>query len=224
MILKSMQRNGLILAGFAIVATFLVVMTSQLTAADIERQQQQELLRVLNQIIPSEQHDNDLYASCTLVSHSDLGQQQRRVYRAFVDGKPTAAAMEVTAPNGYSGAIHLLVAMNVDGSVAGVRTLKHQETPGLGDKIELRKDNWILSFDNQRVNSPDDNRWAVKRDGGMFDQFTGATITPRAVVQAVKRAALVFNQEQQAWFNAPANCQAPADSVVDSADTVGDPQ
>lgn len=224
MILKSMQRNGLILAGFAIVATFLVVTTSLLTEDKIERQQQQELLRVLNQIIPANKHDNDLYASCTLVSHPDLGQQPRRVYRAFVNGKPTAAAMEVTAPNGYSGAINLLVAMNIDGSVAGVRTLQHQETPGLGDKIELRKNDWILSFDGQRVNGTDDNRWAVKRDGGMFDQFTGATITPRAVVQAVKRAALVFSNEQQAWFQAPANCQAAAGSVVDSADTVGESQ
>lgn len=222
MMLKSMQRNGLILAGFAIVATFLVVTTSLLTEDKIERQQQQELLRVLNQIIPANKHDNDLYASCTLVSHPDLGQQPRRVYRAFVNGKPTAAAMEVTAPNGYSGAIHLLVAMNIDGSVAGVRTLQHQETPGLGDKIELRKNDWILSFDGQRVNGTDDNRWAVKRDGGMFDQFTGATITPRAVVQAVKRAALVFSNKQQAWFNAPANCHAAAGSVVDSKDTVGE--
>ncbi|WP_055438514.1 electron transport complex subunit RsxG [Pseudidiomarina woesei] len=222
--LKSMQRNGLILAGFAVIATFLVVMTSLLTEDEIERQQQQELLRVLNQIIPASKHDNDLYDSCTLISHPDLGVQPRRVYRALVDGQPTAAAMEVTAPNGYSGAIHLLVAMNVDGSVAGVRTLQHQETPGLGDKIELRKNNWILSFNGHRVNGTDDNRWAVKRDGGMFDQFTGATITPRAVVQAVKRAALVFNNQQQAWFNAPANCQAPAGSVVNSTDTVGEPQ
>ena len=224
MILKSMQRNGLILAGFAVVATFLVVITSVLTEDKIARQQQQELLRVLNQIIPANKHDNDLYESCTLISHSDLGQQPRRVYRAFVDGQPTAAAMEVTAPNGYSGAIQLLVAMNIDGSVAGVRTLQHQETPGLGDKIELRKDDWILSFDNQRVHAAksgaDDNRWAVKRDGGMFDQFTGATITPRAVVQAVKRAAIVFQNEQQAWFQAPENCHAPTDTV----NSVGEPQ
>lgn len=210
MILKSMQRNGLILAAFAVVATFLVVITSVLTEDKIAQQQQQELLRVLNQIIPPNLHDNDLYSSCTLVSHTELGQQPRRVYRAYVEGQPTAAAVEVTAPNGYSGAIQLLVAMRTDGTVAGVRTLQHQETPGLGDKIELRKDNWILSFDNQRVNGADDNRWAVKRDGGMFDQFTGATITPRAVVQAVKNTALVFAKHQQDWFAAPANCQGDA--------------
>lgn len=208
MMFKSMQRNGLILAAFAIVATLLVVMTSMLTKEPIARQQEQELLRVLNQVIPPELHDNDLYQSCTLISNSELGSQPRRVYRAYVNNQPTAAAVEVTAPNGYSGAIHLLVALNADASIAGVRTLKHQETPGLGDKIEIRKNDWITSFNGQRVNGEDDQRWAVKRDGGMFDQFTGATITPRAVVQAVKRAALVFEKNQQQWFNAPENCHA----------------
>jgi|SRR5690606_29877308 len=206
MIFKSMGRNGLILAGFAIVATFLVIMTSLVTEEPISRQQEQELLRVLNQIIPADQHDNDLYQSCTVIRHPDLGSAPRRVYRAYVNNEPTAVAVEVTAPNGYSGAIHLLVALNADASIAGVRTLQHQETPGLGDKIEIRKNDWITSFNGQRVNGEDDPRWAVKRDGGMFDQFTGATITPRAVVQAVKRAALVFENNQQQWFSAPANC------------------
>ena len=203
---KNMQRNGLILAAFAIVATFLVVVTSILTKDSIARQQEQELLRVLNQVLPAQLHDNDLYQSCTLVSHPELGQQPRRVYRAFIDGRPTAAAIEVTAPNGYSGAIQLLVAIHADGTIAGVRTLQHQETPGLGDKIEIRKSTWITSFDGQRVNAQEDARWAVKRDGGMFDQFTGATITPRAVVQAVKAALLSFEQHQSQWFEAPNNC------------------
>lgn len=218
MIFKSMQRNGLILAAFAIVATFLVIITSMLTKNSIARQEEQELLRVLNQVIPAELHDNDLYQSCTLISDSELGQQPRRVYRAYINNQPTAAAVEVTAPNGYSGAIHLLVALNVDASIAGVRTLKHQETPGLGDKIEVRKNSWITHFQGKRVNGEDDQRWAVKRDGGMFDQFTGATITPRAVVQAVKRAALVFEQNQQQWFNAPENCYAePAGDAANDA-------
>jgi electron transport complex, RnfABCDGE type, G subunit len=206
MIIKSMGRNGLILAGFAVIATFLVIVTSLVTKEPISRQQEQELLRVLNQIIPPEQHDNDLYQSCTIINNAELGSTPRRVYRAYVNNQPTAVAVEVTAPNGYSGAIHLLVALNADASVAGVRTLQHQETPGLGDKIEIRKSDWITSFNDERVNGEDDPRWAVKRDGGMFDQFTGATITPRAVVQAVKRAALVFKNNQQQWFAAPANC------------------
>ncbi len=214
MIVTSMQRNGFILAAFALIATLLVVGISKLTEGPIARQQEQELLRVLNQIILPELHDNDLYQSCTLVQHPELGQGKRRAYRAQRDGKPTAIAVEVTAPNGYSGAIHLLVAVHTDGTVAGVRTLAHQETPGLGDKIELRVSDWITNFNGQRVNDADDPRWAVKRYGGMFDQFTGATITPQAVVQAVKRAVLVVTTQQQHWHAAPANCYSQHSEVT----------
>lgn len=220
-IFQSMSRNGLILAAFAIAATVLVVGTAKLTAPRIAAQQQQELLNVLNQLLPANMHDNDLVASCTLVG-------QQKVYRATLKGQalnakgqalndeptdiPQALALEVTAPNGYSGAIKLLVAFNLNGTVAGVRVLDHKETPGLGDKIELRKDDWILSFNGLTVTGPDDKRWAVKRDGGQFDAFTGATITPRAVVQAVKQANLLYQQHGSEWFSAPANCTTGASS------------
>jgi Na+-translocating ferredoxin:NAD+ oxidoreductase subunit G len=215
-IVQSMSRNGLILAAFAIAATVLVVGTAKLTAPRIAQQQQQELLNVLNQLLPPDMHDNDLVASCTLIAHPELGGAQQKVYRATVKGQavnesiPQALALEVIAPNGYSGAIKLLVAFNLNGSVAGVRVLEHKETPGLGDKIELRKNDWILSFNGLSVNGADDKRWAVKRDGGQFDAFTGATITPRAVVQAVKQANLLYQQQGSAWFSAPANCGAGA--------------
>ncbi|PWW15926.1 electron transport complex protein RnfG [Pseudidiomarina tainanensis] len=206
MIGKSMRHNGMVLALFAIVATLLIMATAQFTEEPIKRQQEQELLQVLNQLIPPELHDNDLYQSCSLVDHAELGPGSHRIYRASLNQQATALAVEVTAPNGYSGAIELLVAFTVAGEVSGVRTLRHQETPGLGDKIEIRKDDWITSFNGLTVQGADDNRWAVTRDGGMFDQFTGATITPRAVVQAVKRANLLFQQQQQQWFAAPNNC------------------
>ena len=215
-IVQSMSRNGLILAAFAIAATVLVVGTAKLTAPRIAQQQQQELLNVLNQLLPPDMHDNDLVASCTLVAHPELGGAQQKVYRATFKGQavnesiPQALALEVIAPNGYSGAIKLLVAFNLNGSVAGVRVLEHKETPGLGDKIELRKNDWILSFNGLSVNGADDKRWAVKRDGGQFDAFTGATITPRAVVQAVKQANLLYQQQGSVWFSAPANCAAGA--------------
>jgi Na+-translocating ferredoxin:NAD+ oxidoreductase subunit G len=215
-IVQSMSRNGLILAAFSIAATVLVIGTAKLTAPRIAQQQQQELLNVLNQLLPPDMHDNDLVASCTLVAHPELGGAQQKVYRATVKGQavnesiPQALALEVIAPNGYSGAIKLLVAFNLNGSVTGVRVLEHKETPGLGDKIELRKNDWILSFNGLSVNGTDDKRWAVKRDGGQFDAFTGATITPRAVVQAVKQANLLYQQQGSAWFSAPANCGAGA--------------
>ena len=115
--------------------------------------------------------------------------------RAAIQGeqeiaKPVAAVLEATAPDGYSGAIQLLVGADFNGTVLGTRVTEHHETPGLGDKIELRLSDWITHFAGKKISGADDANWAVKKDGGDFDQFTGATITPRAVVNAVKRAGL----------------------------------
>lgn len=198
---KTMQKNGLLLALFAIIATFLVLAVEALTEDRIKAQQRAQTLRSLNEIIPSTLHDNDLYQSCRLIQEPALGTSEpTALYRAFNDDRRSALAAEIIAPNGYSGAIRLLLAIDPNGTVLGVRTLAHQETPGLGDKIETQKSDWIRSFSGKRVRSADDKRWAVQRDGGMFDQFTGATITPRAVVQAVKRATLFLQQNSDRLF------------------------
>ena len=203
MTINSMQKNGLILAAFAVIATALVVGVQVLTKDKIAQQQQAQVLRTLNQLIPPAMHDNDLYQSCRLVTHNALGSNEPHpMYRAWVNDKPTALAAEIVAPDGYSGAIRLLLAVKPSGELLGIRTLRHQETPGLGDKIEIEKNDWITSFSGKQVKSDDDNRWAVKRDGGMFDQFTGATITPRAVVGAVKRATLYLEENADTLFNA----------------------
>ncbi|NWO03270.1 MULTISPECIES: electron transport complex subunit RsxG [unclassified Idiomarina] len=203
MTLNSMQKNGLLLAAFAVVATSLVIGVQVLTEDKIAMQQQRQVLRTLNQLIPPTMHDNDLYQSCRLLENPALGSsKQQPLYRAWVNEEPTALAAEVIAPDGYSGAIRLLVAIKPSGEVLGVRTLRHQETPGLGDKIEVEKSDWIKSFAEKQVRGADDDRWAVQRDGGMFDQFTGATITPRAVVSAVKRATLELQQQADVLFNA----------------------
>jgi len=203
MTLNSMQKNGLLLAAFAVVATSLVIGVQVLTEDKIARQQQQQVLRTLNQLIPPALHDNDLYQSCRLLQDPALGSTKPQpLYRAWVNDEPTALAAEIVAPDGYSGAIRLLLAIQPNGEVLGVRTLRHQETPGLGDKIEIQKSDWIKSFAEKRVRGEDDNRWAVQRDSGMFDQFTGATITPRAVVSAVKRATLKLQQQADVLFNA----------------------
>lgn len=213
---KSMQKNGLLLALFAIIATFLVLAVEALTAERIQQQLRQQTLRSLNEIVPPRLHDNDLYQSCRLLQAEALGSAQAQpLYRAFVDGQPSALAAEIVAPNGYSGAIRLLVAIKPDGEVLGVRTLEHQETPGLGDKIETNKSDWMYSFAGKVVRSENDDRWAVQRDGGMFDQFTGATITPRAVVQAVKKATLYLNnQSDQLFSQTLPHCQPTADNTV----------
>ena len=203
MTFNSMQKNGLLLAAFAVIATSLIIGVQVLTEDKIAKQQQQQVLRTLNQLIPPALHDNDLYQSCRLLQEPALGSSKAQpLYRAWVNDQPTALAAEIVAPDGYSGAIRLLLAIKPDGEVLGVRTLRHQETPGLGDKIEVKKSDWIKSFAGKRVRGEDDNRWAVQRDDGMFDQFTGATITPRAVVSAVKRATLKLQQQTDVLFNA----------------------
>jgi len=136
-----------------------------------------------------------------LGSHKD-----QRAFVALKQGQPIAIALETIAPNGYNGNIHLLVGLHADGTVSGVRTLAHQETPGLGDKVEIIKDNWILSFSGKSLDSHTDQRWQVKKDGGQFDQFTGATITPRAVVQAVKNTIIYFERNKQQLFTESARC------------------
>ena len=132
-------------------------------------------------------------------------------YIATNAGQPVAIALEAIAPDGYNGNIKLIVGINTQGEVLGVRTLSHQETPGLGDKIDLRKSDWVMQFMGKRLNAEDDKQWLVKKDGGDFDQFTGATITPRAYVNAVKRAVWYFNNNQAQIFSQPLNCEIKHD-------------
>ena len=208
-----MIRNGFLLALFALICTGLVAVVNQQTADKITQQEQQELMRVLHQLIPDEMHDNDLTAQCTLLLDKDaLGTDNPMpAYIATMAGKPVAIAIEAIAPDGYNGNIKLIVGVNTQGEVLGVRTLTHQETPGLGDKIELRKSNWVNQFVGKVLDSQDDKQWLVKKDGGDFDQFTGATITPRAYVKAVKNAVWYFNNNQAQIFSQPLNCEAKHD-------------
>ena len=141
-------------------------------------------------MLPGDRYNNNLSESCYLVNAQALGKGTHRVYIARQDDRPVAAILEATAPDGYSGAIQLLVGVDFTGTVLGTRVTEHHETPGLGDKIELRLSDWITHFSGKTIATGNDAHWAVKKDGGDFDQFTGATITPRAVVNAVKRAGL----------------------------------
>jgi electron transport complex protein RnfG len=122
------------------------------------------------------------------------------VYRARLHGEPVALVIAAVAPDGYSGTIRLLVGINVDGSLSGVRVVAHRETPGLGDAIEEERSDWILGFTGKSLQNPPLQKWAVKKDGGAFDQLTGATITPRAVVKAVRQALLYYRDQKDALF------------------------
>ncbi|PWF64211.1 electron transport complex subunit RsxG [Shewanella sp. BC20] len=208
-----MIKNGLLLALFALLCTGLVAVVNQQTLDKIKQQEQQELMRVLHQLIPDDLHDNELTAQCTLLQDKEaLGTEDAMpAYIATAAGKPVAIALEAIAPDGYNGNIKLIVGINIQGEVLGVRTLAHQETPGLGDKIDLRKSDWVTQFVGKVLKSEDDKQWQVQKDGGDFDQFTGATITPRAYVKAVKRAVWYFTQHQAEIFSQPLNCEANHD-------------
>ena len=203
-----LSKNGLILAAFALVTTGVVALTERLTHERIAEQQQRQLLRILDQVIDPNSYNNALYKHClTTNSRQFLGTtKDLHAYVALQNQQPVAVALETIAPDGYNGQIKLIVGIKYDGTVSGVRTLEHQETPGLGDKIELSKANWITGFAGQFLESEKDRRWQVKKDGGDFDQFTGATITPRAVVKAVKNTLLYYKLNREALFSETARC------------------
>jgi Na+-translocating ferredoxin:NAD+ oxidoreductase subunit G len=184
--LREIGRAALGLGLFDAVASALLAGTHALTRERIQLSTQERLLKNLNTLVPARRYNNTLASDTRRLQVPELGGPVT-VYRARRDGKPVAAIFTVRAPDGYSGAIDLLVGVNADGTLAGVRVTAHRETPGLGDKIDLNVSDWILGFDGRSLGDPPPARWAVKKDGGEFDQFAGATITPRAVVAAVRR-------------------------------------
>lgn len=189
--IDTMRRHATTLALFAACTTGVTAVVNHLTEAKIAQQARLQQKAILDQVVPPQLYNNDILQACYLVADDALGSRTpRRAFIARQDGRPVAAAVETSAPDGYSGAIHLLIGADFHGKVLGVRVTEHHETPGLGDKIDLRVSDWITRFSGQTVQSSDDGRWAVRKEGGMFDQFTGATITPRAVINASKRSAL----------------------------------
>ncbi|HBC24675.1 electron transport complex subunit RsxG [Stutzerimonas stutzeri] len=191
---RSMLKNATVLGLFAIVTVGAVTLLQQGTAERIQAAERAAQVRALGEILPTGSYDNHLLDDSVLVQDRLLGNRSPLpAYIAIKDGRPSAVILQAIAPDGYSGAIHLLVGIHADGRVAGVRVIGHRETPGLGDKIELAKSPWIRSFDGKSLTNPAADGWAVKKDRGEFDQFAGATITPRAVVGAVHRALQYFD-------------------------------
>ena len=208
--LNSITKNGLILTGFALMTTALIAITFDGTKQRIDKQRAKKKLATLNEVVPPALYDNQLYLDCITIDASALGDEPKSVYRARQNGDDAALAMEFTAPDGYSGNIDLIAGVAINGEVLGVRVLSHQETPGLGDKIEMSVSDWMLSFNGKSYDEDQAKRWQVKKDGGQFDQFTGATITPRAVVGSVARTLAYVEANQHQLFNTPSNCQAAA--------------
>lgn len=208
----AINRRDILLSGaflwlFAVVGTTLVALTEFTTAEAIAKNEREVLLRNLHALLPPERFDNDIAADRLGLAPSELlgTESPSTAYRARLDGEPVAAVLNSIAPDGYSGRIHLLVGIYVDGTLAGVRVVKHAETPGLGDGIEIGKSTWIRSFDGKSLSNPDARGWRVRRDGGEFDQLTGATITPRAIVAAVRNTLLYYRDNADIIFAEEAN-------------------
>lgn len=195
-LVSSLRENTLGISIFAIVTAGLIAITQVATKETIAENQREQEARALYEIVPNQTIDNDLLDHAISITAPTLGYPEGSAYQAIKDGKVTTVILPVIAADGYSGDIHLIVGVNADSSVAGVRVLAHKETPGLGDKIDLKKSDWILNFNGKSMDAANDPRWAVKKDGGEFDQFTGATITPRAVVNATAAAIRYFNAQR----------------------------
>lgn len=207
--LRSSVRTALRLAAFTAVTAAVLGAMHLATREPIAAEQRRAERAALAALLPESGFDNDPVADTILLRAPDgFGDDRPRpVRRATLRGEPVAAVLSVVAPDGYGGPIELLLGVRADGTVIGVRVVAHKETPGLGDPIEDARSDWIHRFAGRALGDPPPDRWAVRRDGGDFDQLSGATITPRAVVAAVRRALTWFGENQGAVF---ATASAPA--------------
>lgn len=187
----SIRKNSLLLGAFALATTALLAFTAEFTKERIAHAEREAQQKALFEIVPRSAHDNDMLVDTLTVpddAWAGLGLKSGgEIHVARHLDETIAVIIPAVAPDGYSGDIRMIVAINVDGSIAGVRILDHHETPGLGDKIDLKKAPWIVNFNGKSIHAPEPSRWKVKKDGGDFDQFAGATITPRAVVNQIRR-------------------------------------
>jgi electron transport complex protein RnfG len=201
---QAVSRSSLLLAGFAALTAVLVAGTFLGTKDRIRAAERAAEEKALLQIMPRARHDNQMLEDRIDLPVDDpllRNPEPRALYVARREGVAEAVLVPAVAPDGYSGAIELLVGVNRDGSVAGVRVLKHRETPGLGDAIDHRKSDWVEGFRGKSLTNPSADRWTVRRDGGDFDQFTGATITPRAVVRATARVLAYVDANRHHLFS-----------------------
>ncbi len=189
---QSISKNSLLLAAFALVTAGTLALTNMGTKERIAKSERAAQQRALFEVIPPSDHTNDLLNETLAIPETarpqlGLQKEERRIHIARQGTEISAVIVPAIARDGYSGDIEMIVGVNRDGSVAGVRVIRHKETPGLGDKIDLKKHQWILSFNGKSLAFPVIEDWKVKKDGGVFDQFAGATITPRAMVAQVSR-------------------------------------
>jgi electron transport complex protein RnfG len=212
--IQSILYVGILLAFTALTGTGVMAFTNYHTKDIIAANQRQVLIRSLTSVLPNVQYDNDIFNDViTVVDRDKLGSKKPlSIYRARLKGEPRAAVITAVAPNGYNGPIKIIVGIKQDGVISGVRVVDHRETPGLGDAVDVERSDWILSFNGRSSQNTSPAQWYVKKDGGEIDQFTGATITPRAVVKAVHNSLQYFESHKGELFVVSENSDATDNS------------
>lgn len=208
--LRETLSTALTLLVFSVVGAGLLSGSYMLTRPTIERSEQTVKLALVAQTLPPGSFDNDLIAEAVaLPANSQLGLKRPALaYVARKQGVANAVVLEAIAPDGYAGEIRLLVGIQADGRVAGVRVTGHKETPGLGDYIDIARSPWISQFNGKSLLQPVESAWKVRKDGGGFDYLAGATITPRAVIKAVKQSLQYFEQHKAELLAAQAEAKS----------------
>lgn len=202
-ILQKMLKSAALLTTFVIIGVVILLVTKLVTFPAIKKAKIAEMKVAFNQVLPAKKYDNLPFEDKKIII--DIKSFKTKlpitIYRARKNSQPVALIIETIAPDGYSGNIKIMVAITIDNRISGVRVLEHKETPGLGDKIEVRKNDWLTKFNGLSLREDNQAVWRVKKDGGQFEQFTGATITPRAVVKAIKNTLSYVNEHGKTLYD-----------------------
>ena len=199
-LLKTAWNSGWLLGVFGVLGAALVAFTHLGTAEQIAANEKAVLMNYIYKLVSPDEMDNDLLQDVISIREPTLSREDILVYRARQGNEPVAVVMTPVEAPGYAGVIKLIVGIKADGSLGGIRVLAHNETPGLGDKVEENRSDWINGFAGKSLDNPAPERWKVKRDGGNFDQFTGATVTPRSIVVTAKQTLEYFASHKQQLF------------------------
>ena len=201
MLIDSIRFNSLVLGLCALITAALLATTYLNTKDRIAEEERKVAQKALLEIVPEHRHNNDLLLDTLSIPPQyleTLGIDGGQINIARDGESPVAIIVPATAPDGYNGDIKMIIGINLDdNSIAGVRIIKHNETPGLGDKVDTNKSDWVLGFNGKSLLNPTPGKWKVKKDGGEFDQFTGATITPRAIVNQIAKTLRYFAEDKQ---------------------------
>lgn len=199
---RGIISTGMTLAVIAGICTALVAATYNLTEERIAANEKALLEQSLQPALAGLFYDSGVSESQLVLQppHELPGNDAAIIYRVYAEDQPVAALFAVTARDGFAGPIRILLGVDISGSVTGVRILQHRETPGLGDKIESSRSDWVYQFDGRSLDDPQLPGWALQNDGGAFDQLTGASITPRAIIKAIRETLVYFDTNREQIF------------------------